>query len=660
MRTATATIRSLMDQISQGALRLPEIQRAYVWKPAQVAGLVDSLYRRYPSGSILLWETTETVTEKDMATAATGSPVFVTKPLYLLDGQQRLTSLHRVFSGHERAQVVFNPLTEKFQIESAATRKDRRWVAVRGLLAGTSSTFSMVGELAEVVPELTAEELHHRLERVRRIGEYSYYLEILDDLPYPEVTEVFVRVNSRGRALKDTDLALATLSARWPGVVAKVDALVEECRERRYQALDTSFVVRALAALATETTSPGAFASTSIARLEESWTELERGVRHTIDLLTAEVGIDNTTLLPSANALVPIVYYLAHRPDSPLTADERNALVYWLLVSFVQSRYSASAATVIAQDVGALRSEQGLLGLYSNLGLLNTRLQVSPASLAGKGSTSPYFLLSYLAARRNQARDWWYGSPVALSHDGTYKVEYHHVHPRARLSSSYSKAEINDLANLVFISDKANRKISSRPPAVYFEELLASDATNLAGHLVPEDPELRTVEAYPNFIARRREALADAMNTMLDQYCPDFLKSGTATAPVDEQIAVSVEAYGTSLEADDIMLVIRATHHGDAFEEHVPYAALDSALRDLEDGRGAEIELGGFTVPIAADAELVEIPFGPVLLQGTLTEWRRVLDRELGELFELADLPVPPIAATWEGPRHPLNVLDTE
>lgn len=93
MRTATATIASLMEQVSQGALRLPEIQRAYVWKPAQVAGLVDSLYRRYPSGSILLWETTETVTEKDMATDTDDAPVFVTRPLYLLDGQQRVTSL---------------------------------------------------------------------------------------------------------------------------------------------------------------------------------------------------------------------------------------------------------------------------------------------------------------------------------------------------------------------------------------------------------------------------------------------------------------------------------------------------------------------------------------------------------------------------------------
>ena len=486
-----------MDQVSEGALRLPEIQRAYVWKPAQIAGLLDSLYRRYPSGSILLWQTTEIVTEKALATGAGDSPIFVTKPLYLLDGQQRLTSLHRVFTGHEKANVVFNVLTEKFQIESAATKKDRRWVRAHDLLNDAIDVYAVVEELHPHVPDLPKSTLHQRLERVRRIGDYSYYLEILDDLPYPEVTEVFVRVNSRGRALKETDLALATLSARWPGVVKRVDDLVEECRAARYNALDYSFVVRAFAALATDTASPSGFATAPIERLESAWAQLERGVRHAVNLLTAEVGLDNTTLLPSANALVPLVYYLGTREDRPLGTAERNALVYWLLVAFVQSRYSSSAATVIAQDVAALRSDEPFRSLFGNLGLMSSRVEITASSLVGKGSTSPFFLLSYLVLRRRGARDWWFGSPVALSHDGTYKIEYHHIHPRARLRERYSKAEINDLANLAFISDKANRKISARPPATYFAELETLDQSFLTGHMVPTDQRLRSLDAYP-------------------------------------------------------------------------------------------------------------------------------------------------------------------
>ena len=99
-------IRSLIDRIGNKEIRLPEIQRDYVWKSPQIAKLLDSLYRQYPSGSLLLWESTEPVAEKDVQSTLGGTGTY--RPLYLLDGQQRLTSLHRVFTGHVAADVVFN------------------------------------------------------------------------------------------------------------------------------------------------------------------------------------------------------------------------------------------------------------------------------------------------------------------------------------------------------------------------------------------------------------------------------------------------------------------------------------------------------------------------------------------------------------------------
>lgn len=648
-----------MEQVSQGALRLPEIQRAYVWKPAQVAGLIDSLYRRYPSGSILLWETTETVTEKDMATETGGDPVFVTKPLYLLDGQQRVTSLHRVFTGHERALVVFNVVTEKFQIENAATRRDKRWIRVHDILAGAADIYALVQGLHAAIPEVQPSLLHDRLDRIRRVKEYSYYLEILDDLPYPEVTEVFLRVNSRGRALKTTDLALATLSARWPGVVKRVDAIVESARERHFNALDTAFMVRAFAALATDTTSPGAFATTPVERLESAWPQLERGVNHTITLLKDEVGLDNSSVVPSANALVPLVYYLGTRPDQPLAEDERKALVYWLLVSFIQSRYSASAATVIAQDVAALRSDKPLESLSAQLGLLDTRPEVTPAALAGKGSTSPYFLLSYLAVRNRGARDWWYGSPVSLSHDGTYRVEYHHIHPQARLKSTYSKAEINDLANLAFISDKANRKIAARPPAVYFEELLAADPGYLADHFVPAEVELREVETYGAFISRRRMLLAEAMNALLQAQRPAFLDATTAAAAQGVATALEIQAFGTSIDAGDIVLRFRATAEETVSDTQIPFAALAALVADIDDGRGSELTVGGEYLAFDAETEEILLPLGPLDVLGTPSDWQKVLDRELADLAPLDALEITD-EVMWDGERIGFHVLDSE
>ena len=657
MKTGTADIGRLMGQINAGELRLPEIQRSYVWKPAQVAGLIDSLYRGYPSGSLLLWETSQEVTERDLATTGP-SAVTMIRPLYLLDGQQRLTSLHRVFTGHDRARVVMNVLTERFQIQSAATARDVRWVSVHELLAGKVNAFNLVNELDTAVEGsgLSKEEIHTRLERVKAIAKYSYWLEILDDMPYKEVTEIFVRVNSRGRPLRETDLALATLSARWPGVVAKLEGEVELCRKRHYHSLDMTFLVRCLAALATGSASAGGFANLEIPILETAWHATKRGLHHAVTLLQEEVEIDNSTLIPSVNALVPLVYYLGSRGDVALAEEERNQLIYWLLVAFIQSRFSGST-TVMDQDVAALRKDEPLRSLYGNLGLLQQRPEITPSSLAGKSSTSAYFLLSYLAARRNKARDWWYGVPVAMSHDGSYSVEYHHIHPRSLLNDHYSKAEINDLANLAFISDKANGKISNRAPAVYFDEL---DADDLARHFVPLDPELRSVDRYPDLISERRGLLAAAMNDLLESYRPSILDEVQRELEPGEAVSVSMQAFGTSREAGDIVLVIDSVREQARWRGSISLASIEGALADLADGRGTELVVGEDSIDIPPNSEEIALRLGPALVAGAPSEWRRVLDVEVGDLLPLDLMPDVPEPQPWQDERASVSVLDVD
>src|SRR5918996_3134721 len=175
MERTHVSIRALVDRVDHGEIKLPEIQRAYVWKPHQVAHLFDSLYRRYPSGAMLLWRPSDAVAERTLQTGPPSlSPVSV--PLYLLDGQQRLTSLHRVYSGHPDANVVFHVGDQRFQIQSAATAKDPRWVRVADVL--TADKLSPVRRrVIEAAPDLDEDEVETRLGAVRRIGDYEYYLE---------------------------------------------------------------------------------------------------------------------------------------------------------------------------------------------------------------------------------------------------------------------------------------------------------------------------------------------------------------------------------------------------------------------------------------------------------------------------------------------------
>jgi uncharacterized protein with ParB-like and HNH nuclease domain len=97
MAKAEATVEELVGMIERGELRLPEMQRQYVWRSTRVRDLLDSLYRSYPSGAILLWETDEVVPQQEFAVAQQHNPYQSTR--LLLDGQQRLTSLAAVIRG---------------------------------------------------------------------------------------------------------------------------------------------------------------------------------------------------------------------------------------------------------------------------------------------------------------------------------------------------------------------------------------------------------------------------------------------------------------------------------------------------------------------------------------------------------------------------------
>src|SRR6266481_5416468 len=99
MQKVDISVRELVDKVQRGELTLPEMQRRYVWPATRVRDLLDSLYRSYPSGTILVWETDEDIETKELAVRASKSPT-TSQRLLLLDGQQRITSLAAILGGH--------------------------------------------------------------------------------------------------------------------------------------------------------------------------------------------------------------------------------------------------------------------------------------------------------------------------------------------------------------------------------------------------------------------------------------------------------------------------------------------------------------------------------------------------------------------------------
>ena len=266
MAKAEASVEELISMIERGELRLPEMQRRYVWRSTRVRDLMDSLYRGYPSGAILLWDTDEAVPLQEFAVSQHLNPYQSTR--LLLDGQQRLTSLSAVIRGepvtvrgrrrpiellfnleHPDRPAVVTEVNEEGDDEEngddeeelgadvtnssddelqrrfnqmtfvVATRKLEQlpqWVKVSEVFkADSDAPFLKRAGMSEF-DDPRYEKYSQRLANLRAVRKYSYRMDVLErSLSYDEVTEIFVRVNSLGAKLRSSDLALAQITAKW-------------------------------------------------------------------------------------------------------------------------------------------------------------------------------------------------------------------------------------------------------------------------------------------------------------------------------------------------------------------------------------------------------------------------------------------------------------
>ena len=564
MAKAEATVEELVSMIERGELRLPEMQRRYVWRSTRVRDLLDSLYRGYPSGAILLWETDEVVPLQEFAVSQQATP-YQTKRL-LLDGQQRLTSLSAVIRGQpvsvrgrRRAiELLFNlehpeklalvteveedgeedddeteldfdaPDSNEDELQKRfdnmafviATRKLEQlpqWVKVAEVFKSDSDAPFLKRAGVGGFDDPRYEKYSQRLARLRGVRKYVYRMDVLErGLSYDEVTEIFVRVNSLGAKLRSSDLALAQITARWRGSLKVFQAFQDECGKVGFE-LDLGLLLKNLIAFATGQSRFLTVGGLSLDTLQKGWTQSVKGMEFAMNFLRNNAGIDSPALLSSPFMLVSLGYF-AHKRDYQITADEAARLRYWVLVANAKGRYSrGSSETLLDQDLTVIKSDGGANELIERLRSQVGRLDISPEELEGRNQRSAVFKTMFLAFRDAGAKDWRSNLAIALDHSGIqHRLQFHHVFPKAVLKASYTSREADDIANLAFIGGKTNRGISDKPPAEYLPTLLAKAGDSaFQAQCIPLASDLLGVEHYKDFLIQRRKLIAERLNEFL-------------------------------------------------------------------------------------------------------------------------------------------------
>lgn len=583
MAKIDTTVGHLVDMIERSELRLPELQRRYVWPATRVRDLLDSLYRGYPSGTILVWETDQEVPSKGFAVSQTVGPF---TPKLLLDGQQRLTSLSAIIRGQpiqlkgkvRPIQIAFNldhpdgppaevleveddeqpPASEQvddesdesavgntlqerlrnraFVVGSNALFADPRWVRVSDIFRSDKTDWQLLKPLVNSPEDPKYDKYSKRLQQVRRIKEYPYVMQVLErDLPYEEVAEIFVRVNSLGMKLRGSDLALAQITARWPGSLEMFEDFAEEC-EKVWFTFDTGLLVRTLVAFATKQSRFRTAATIPVPILKESWEKAKQGIQFAVSFLRSNAGIEDESLLSSPALVIPIAV-LAVLRNHQLSQDEERGLLFWLLMANAKGHFSASAETTLDNDLRILFNGGGPAELLEALRQQVGRTTFEPSDFVGRSPRNPMFAVVFLALKQGGAKDWQSGLNLSLSHSGKWHyINFHHIFPKSVLAAAgYDSSEINEIANMAFISGGLNRTLSNKEPKDYVPGVVEKrGAEAFSGQRIPLDPKLWEVSNYRSFLEHRRAALAQLLN--------DFFEKIVANQKVSQDVRDLMEA----------------------------------------------------------------------------------------------------------------------
>ena len=568
-------ISMILDQIDLGSLALPEFQRGYVWNRDQVRGLMQSLYRRHPVGSLLVWETpTDTANTRGNQKLSSG---FVR---LLLDGQQRITSLYGLVRGEApaffegNANVItglrFHVVDEIFVFyQPLKMHDDPLWIDVTELLQlGAGAVIEQF--VTDPTYQNRIGDFLTRLNRLDGIKEIDLYVEEVTgkDKSVDVVVDIFNRVNSGGTKLSKGDLALAKICAGWPEARKQMNSHLSNWAKAGYH-FKLELQLRSVTTTLTGEAQFTALDSVDSGVIRNGLSTAAKHINTLLNLIGSRLGLDHDRVLGGRYALSLMARYLEQRNGVIEDPTERDKLLYWYVHSFLWGRYAGSTESVLDQDLGLIEDIQG--GLDRLIGQLRQNrgdLQIHPDDFLGWSRGARFYPLLYMLTRVWQARDWETGIELKSHLLGNMsRLELHHIFPKAILYDTdppYERSDVNALANFTFLTKDTNLKVSDKNPEDYLKAYAEKDIRLLTSHWIPIEPELWCVDRYTDFLAARRKLLASAANEFLDTLRRGHVPEEPIETFVVERSVTSIPSDIRQKSEEDLLIEINewVVHQG--------------------------------------------------------------------------------------------------
>jgi hypothetical protein len=520
------SVSNLVDAVTRGTLALPDIQRPFVWPQQKVRDLFDSMYRGYPVGQLMFWKTGVKAGTRQIGMLA--KPVAVPDHA-IVDGQQRITSLYAIATGHPivredfsvvRLKLSFHPQTERFEIPDATTQRQIEWLSdITPLFEDFLETVQNYQDrLEQARGALTKDEqkgLYAVFDRVRDLLKYQFSVVELDADADPEsVAEVFVRINSEGVTLNQADFILTMMSVFWEAGRSALEDFARRCvqpsisgpspfnwyirpRPAQLVRVDVALAFRRAVLRQVYTILRGRDLATGIVdedRRLAQYEELGTAQGHVLNLThwheflqcLERAGFRGSGMISSDNAILySYALWLIGRVNYRVPIDElREVVARWFFMVHTTARYSGSVETQFERDLGTVTGSnvETSAGFCDELrkiisaAFTNDYWSITlPGDFVSSAAKSPA-LLAYIAALNILDADVLLSTgkvrsrmdPAIVLKKG---IERHHLFPRHYLRGTRGVVEtrrINQIANMALVDWSDNLTISDLPPSTYW------------------------------------------------------------------------------------------------------------------------------------------------------------------------------------------------
>ena len=541
-------IYQIIDKINDNQLFVPAFQREYVWKRADAKALFSSLIKKYPTGTLLTWETTNPPELKGQKKYSTemGAVKLV------LDGQQRITTIYMILTGklppYYTQEDIKNSVTglyvnlqtlELEYFKKQMMKKNPLWVDLTTIFSGEVKGSSIRRALKSqgVLDDDMENLIDDNFETIKTVRERDFPEQIIPvSASVKEAIDIFYVVNASGVNLTDAELALAHICGYWPEARELFKAKLLNLEKGGF-VLKLDFIIYTLLAVTHDVGSEmkRLHGVENKDAIKAAWEKLDKQVLdYVVNVLRTNAYVDHSDEINSPFALVPIISFVFKKARHKLSEEEIKRVIKWFYYSQLRQRYVSQTPQKLDKDLGVIKNRQKPFAELLTLIEQERRLEISGDEFVGRGVRHPLFSLMRWYFKSLNAVCLGTGISLRQNMGAKYALEKDHIFPYAALKANgyaidnrFKYALAQELTNRAILTQLENRSKSDTAARTYLLEVSNNYPTALDLQCIPADPALWEMDKFEEFLAARRSLLAKKLNAFLENITEVPLGEGT-------------------------------------------------------------------------------------------------------------------------------------